>query len=123
MRSATYIDGPVTVAFVIADPGSVADGLIGFGQARCRPGDHFDEQIGVEIATGRATAQLGELMAERAANRSITQAAYDAEVLDVDVVLPNGQTLFHREMPRIAAEELAHFCAEVLGARIDEGVA
>lgn len=61
-------EGGVTVV------GLEAEGVIGLGAARCRPGDHFVEAIGDGIATGRALAAWGQRYAERWSARSVSEA-------------------------------------------------
>jgi len=51
-------------------------GLIGYGEARCRPEDHFDRDIGEHIAVARAMADFAGQVVQRAAAMSVTEDQY-----------------------------------------------
>lgn len=59
-------EGPVTRVVVRLVGGRVEEaGLAGTGTARCKPGDHYDRNIGADLALGRALADLGRRIEER----------------------------------------------------------
>ena len=56
--------------------------IIGVGKARCRKDDHYEEVVGLEIATARALADYASQAEERAVAvvRSERQAAVEASL-------------------------------------------
>ena len=43
------------------------------GKARCRKDDHFETQIGIDIAVGRALVNLGKAVEDYGLQRSVTE--------------------------------------------------
>lgn len=53
------------------------EGLVGYGIARCRPEDHYDEGIGVYLAVTRAGRNLLEQIEQRALAAVQTQQQFE----------------------------------------------
>ena len=111
MMAVVEFAGRTTVSTVIPEAGSLADGLVGTGIARCRPDDHFDDVVGEKIATARAVQDLGRAMEARSLLESIPESEYLMQ--DVTLTLINRQTggELDRTMPRLAAYEVVDFAA------------
>lgn len=114
-------EGRVTTVLVTAHPDSIGEmltpGEVGVGVARCRPEDHFEEEVGLAIATARAAKDLSEKGERAALALSMTEEGYQQEPIDVTVILPSGRRVYKR-LPRVAAEALADL-GTMLGARVD----
>lgn len=50
--------------------------VIAYGSARCRKDDHYDPNIGMDIATGRALKDLGETVELIGLERSVTEQQF-----------------------------------------------
>lgn len=115
-------DGLTTVVQMAADGDSYASAmnpeLIGIGVARCRPEDHYEADVGLDIASARAAADLARQHEERALRRSLSEIEYGAEPMTFEVVLPSGER-YTKVMPRVIAEELAEFASMMLGAKVN----
>jgi len=110
-------DGRTTVVEVTVEE---APDLIGTGIARCRPEDHFDEQIGFTLATARAMQHLCTQLIESVEEETIATVVSEKDYLlePVEVVIKYRGEDYPKTMPRVAAEELSIFTELVLGARV-----
>lgn len=66
--------GRTTTVTVIAEPGSICQGLSGTGVARCRPEDVFVPEVGEAIALGRAIQDLGRQVEQDGVECSYSEA-------------------------------------------------
>lgn len=84
MNVVTEVSGPVTVAAVVPEAGSMAEGLgMFFGVAVCSPKDLNVKAVGERIATARAMAELAQAMEEEAVASVVTkEEAFWADVED-----------------------------------------
>lgn len=81
-------DGLATRAEVFADPGSIAypERLTGVGEARCNPGDLYNQAVGDGIAVGRAMSDFGRQLVERWESRSVcNEVEFTIQTTDGDV--------------------------------------
>lgn len=108
--------GPTTLVHAVAEANG--DRVEGFGIARCRKDDRFDEEVGADLAGWRALQELGKNLEALALSRSQCQKDYDLEPVDVVLILPGIPEPITRKMPRVAAEEVANFSKNILGARV-----
>lgn len=76
MRVQFAYDGPVVVAVLVPDEGSILDHALGdetfVGVAACKPGDLYVQGIGERIATGRAMSAMGDALEELGEQQSVT---------------------------------------------------
>lgn len=110
------VQGPTTLVHAVAEANG--DRVEGFGVARCRKDDHFDLEVGADLAGGRALQELGRNLEALALSRSQCQRDYDLEEVEVDLLLPGIDGAVSRKMPRVAAQELANFAKNILGASV-----
>lgn len=84
-----YVDGPTVECYIghpdedildrldaVAPMADVTRGLVGRGVARCRPEDHFDLDIGRQIAAARAQVDLARKIEEATIAAVRTEADY-----------------------------------------------
>ncbi len=110
-------DGRTTHVTVEAAEDSMMAGFVGYGQARCRRQDHFEESIGLSIATARATADMAARYEAATTAKVVTQIEYLAEPIDVVVVAPNGARA-EKRVPRFTADAMSEIFG-ALGARVE----
>lgn len=71
------IKEPTTLVGVKLESQDVGISVEGYGLARCKPGDHFDVNVGIDIATGRALQELGKQLEQQGLDASITESQHE----------------------------------------------